>query len=59
MSLVLSEGRIWERKPCYWELQSSWLRLHYISNIIAFAGGIAGLLIAIIGFFMRDNAQKH
>ena len=30
-----------------------------ISNIIAFAGGIAGLLIAIIGFFMRDNAQKH
>lgn len=30
-----------------------------ISNIIAFVGGSAGLLIAIAGFFMRDNAQKH
>lgn len=28
-----------------------------ISNIIAFVGGIAGLFIAIIGFFMRDKEK--
>lgn len=30
-----------------------------ISNIIAFVGGSAGLLIAIVGFFIRDNEQKY
>ena len=28
-----------------------------ISNIIAIVGGIAGLFIAIIGFFMRDKEK--
>ena len=30
-----------------------------ISNIIAFVGGGAGLLIAIVGFFMHDNEQRR
>ena len=30
-----------------------------ISNIIAFVGGSAGLLIAIVEFFIRDNEQKY
>ena len=29
-----------------------------INNIIAFGGGIAGLLIAIIGLFIRDKDTK-
>lgn len=29
-----------------------------INNIIAFCGGIVGLLIAIIGLFMRDKDTK-
>lgn len=30
-----------------------------INNIIAFGGGVAGLLIAIIGLFVRDDDTKH
>ena len=30
-----------------------------ISNILAFGGGVAGLLIVIIGMFIRDNDTKH
>ena len=30
-----------------------------ISNIIAFCGGIAGLLIAIIGLFIQDKDTKY
>lgn len=29
-----------------------------ISNIIAFVGGIAGILIAIIGFFVHGNERQ-
>ena len=29
-----------------------------INNIIAFGGGVAGLLIAIIGLFIRDKDTK-
>lgn len=30
-----------------------------INNIIAFAGGIAGLLITIVGLVIRDNDTKN
>lgn len=29
-----------------------------IDNIIAFGGGIAGLLVTIIGLFIRDNDSE-
>lgn len=29
------------------------------NNMIAFVGGVAGLLIAIIGLFMRDKDTKN
>ena len=30
-----------------------------ISNIFAFGGGVAGLLIVIVGLFIRDSNTKH
>ena len=60
MGPVLSEGRNMGKKTILLGIAVILAAIALsISNIIAFAGGIAGLLIAIIGFFMRDNAQKH
>ncbi len=30
-----------------------------MNNVIAFGGGIAGLLIAVTGLFMRDKDEKN
>ena len=60
MGPVLSEGRNMGKKTILLGIAVilSAIALS-ISNIIAFVGGSVGLLIAIAGFFMRDNAQEH
>ena len=58
MCLLLSEGRNMGKKTILLGIAVILAAIALsISNIIAFVGGSVGLLIAIAGFFMRDNAQ--
>ena len=58
MCLLLSEGRNMGKKTMLLGITVILASIALsISNIIAFAGGIAGLLIAIVGFFMRGNEK--
>ena len=58
MCPVLSEGRNMGKKTILLGIAVILAAIALsISNIIAFVGGSVGLLIAIAGFFMRDNAQ--
>ncbi len=60
MGPVLSEGRNMGKKTILLGIAVILAAIALsISNIIAFVGGSVGLLIAIAGFFMRDNAQEH
>lgn len=60
MGPVLSEGKNMGKKTMLLGIAVILAAIALsISNIIAFVGGSAGLLIAIVGFFMRDNEQKH
>ena len=60
MGPVLSEGRKKGKKTILLGIAVILAAIALsISNIIAFVGGSVGLLIAIAGFFMRDNAQEH
>ena len=60
MGLVLSEERNMGKKTMLLGIAVILAAIALsISNIIAFVGGSVGLLIAIAGFFMRDNAQEH
>ena len=60
MGPVLSEGRNMGKKTILLGIAVILAAIALsISNIIAFVGGSVGLLIAIAGFFMRDNVQEH
>ena len=58
MGLILRDGRNMGKKTMLLGIAVILATIALsISNIIAFVGEIAGLLIAIVGFFMRDNEK--